>query len=125
MARFYKTPYVQNIPDYGYELPFNEILAGLNQKQEKFDEVADLPDAINEQLLKITPYFSEDKEALQVYTSNLNKEMDDLIASVNGDYSKLGPQFKKIARKVNSDLNQGDLAQIQSNTEGAKKNIRS
>jgi hypothetical protein len=123
MARFYKTPYVQNIPDYGYELPFNEILAGLNQKQEKFDEVADLPDAINEQLLKITPYFSEDKEALQVYTSNLNKEMDDLIASVNGDYSKLGPQLKKISRKVNSDLNQGDLAQIQSNTEGAKKTL--
>jgi hypothetical protein len=104
MARFYKTPYVQNIPDYGYELPFNEILAGLSQKQEKFDEAVEKTEAVDDVIAKINALpvqYDEKDKIIKEYNAQVDALRDNLMEK--GDYANANRGIQKIAKTIVND----------------------
>lgn len=104
-----------------FELPFNELLAGLSAKQKQFDEVDDTKNQMFDALLKVKPFYESDKQYLQQYQNELFTNVDNIINKYEGDLTKARPEIQKMARKINQDLTAGNLAAINYNTAEASK----
>ena len=107
-----------------FELPFNELLAGLSAKQKQFDTAEDEKNKVLEELLKVNPYFQPHKDYLNKYSTDLYSNIDNLTNQYQGDISKALPEIRKMARKVNQDLTYGDLATINASTKGAQEYLK-
>lgn len=104
-----------------FELPFNELLAGLSAKQKQFDEVDDTKNQMFDALLKVKPFYESDKQYVQQVQNKLSSNVDNIINKYQGDLTKARPEIQKLAREINQELTTGNLATVNYNTTEAAK----
>jgi hypothetical protein len=104
-----------------FELPFNELLAGISAKQKQFDEVDDTKNKIFDDLLKVKPFYESDKQYVQQVQNKLSTNVDNIINKYQGDLTKARPEIQKLAREINQELTTGNLATVNYNTAEAAK----
>jgi len=114
MARFYQTAKPSFVEDITYQPPGKLIQDSLATKQKGYDDALQSTDVIKN-LLDVKHLNFEDDRVRNV-KDYYNTQIDDLtsqLAKNPNDYNKIMPQIKNLARQIDTDRKEGNIAQIE------------
>jgi len=101
MARFFKLPSIDNIPNPVPELPFKEAIIALNQKQTDFDKANTTAD----ELAKLLPEGGyRTSERATMFKEKYNPQIESILTELQktGNSSKAMANIKSLAREISN-----------------------
>ena len=114
MGRFYQTAKPDFIDDMTYQPPWKFVQESLATKQKGYDDALQSTEVIKN-LLDVKHLNFEDDRVKNV-KDYYNTQIDDLtsqLAKNPNDYNKVMPQLKNLAREIDTDRKEGNIAQIE------------